>query len=49
MTNRTNKTTDQILYGDGVYISALPCLAISAISDALERLVDRFINRSGTP
>ena len=45
----TNRTTEQILQGDGVYVSALPCLILSTVFDALERLVDRIINRSRTP
>lgn len=40
---KTKKTLDHILLGDGVYVSAIPVLILSAVSDALDNLVGRLI------
>jgi len=43
---KSKKVIDQILYGDGVYVSALPCLVMAAISDVFDNLIARLIRRS---
>ena len=42
---RSKKVMNQILYGEGVYVSALPCLAIAAVSDAFDCLITRLIRK----
>lgn len=42
---RSEKVMNQILYGEGVYVSALPCLAMAAASDAFDSLIIRLIRK----
>lgn len=42
---KTQQTLDQILYGDGTYVSAIPVLVGSVLSDALENLVERLVKK----
>lgn len=42
---KTKETLDQILYGEGTYVSALPVLVLSAMSDALDILIERLVKQ----
>lgn len=42
---KTKETLDRILYGEGTYVSALPVLILSALSDALVKFIERLIKK----
>ena len=42
---KTKETLDWILYGEGTYVSALPVLVLSVISDVLDNLVKRLVEK----
>jgi hypothetical protein len=42
---KTKETLDWILYGKGTYVSALPVLILSAISDVLVKLIERLVKK----